>query len=389
MNSCIYCVGMGSVTSISNNCYELSKAIYNRYCGIERIKISHSENSAVAYGALIKLSTDNKYVTIAETALLEALNDAGLDSIQIENNKRLGVVLGTSLADTISIETFHKKSSLKQLKQENTVLITNGLMEFLCNHICEKFKIRGPSYTVSNTCVSGLNAIGLACQLIDSGKVDFCIVGGIDIVGDLILSGLDSLKALSNRGVLEPFLLYRDGIILGEAAGFLVLSNKKRDKSYGLIRGFALSNDGVHLSAPDRKACGLIIAINKCLEMGKISAESIECIYCSGTGTKYNDSTLAIAISTIWRNKEKIIPVTSIKPLIGHTLGASGIIESMAALIMMKEGWIAPIGVDYETDPKFIYNYLLHKTEKREIRNCILFGSGFSGSNGAVVLEKD
>jgi 3-oxoacyl-[acyl-carrier-protein] synthase II len=323
-------------------------------------------------------------VKITDQALQEALDDA-----KLKPDHRVGLVLGTSLADTTVFEKQFKDLIEKKDVTLNHSRLITGTMGYLAAHIQRKFKVSGPSYVISNTCVSGISAIGIGCHLINSGQVDYCIVGSVEIVGDLIYYGMKSLNALSASNKLKPFAAGRDGMVLGEGAGFLVLTNQKPKTSYGKILGYAITNDGTHLTAPDREGRGLIKAMERSMAMAEIKANVLDCIFCGGTGTNYNDAMQALAIQYIERKSETPIPVTSIKPLIGHTLGASGVIESIAALIMMKEGWLIPPGSNYIVEPELEPIPLLKKTYYGAIENSLLISSGFTGVNGALILRRE
>jgi 3-oxoacyl-[acyl-carrier-protein] synthase II len=379
----VNCTGLGSISALGGNCQELITSLEYQKCGTRFFQEGSNKTGGFVCEGLLK----NKYIKMSNVALQEAIDDAGLDKKQIINNFRIGMILGTSLANIVIFEE-SIKASVKRLNTNSNRLLT-GIMSYLLTHLRRKYKIAGPAYILSNTCVSGINAIGLGYHLIKSGQVDCCIIGSVDIVSDFINSGMKSLNALSVRDKLQPFSANRDGMLLGEGVGFLILTNKKCEKAYGKITGYSITNDGCHLTAPDREAGGLIKAINRSLEMAGIKMEELDAIFCGGTGTGYNDAMQAVAINYIERNVSKSIPVTSIKPYIGHTLGASGTLESIAALLMMGKSWLAPIGSVYPIDPDLTPLPLLSKMFYGEINKIILFGSGFTGANGALVIERD
>lgn len=321
---------------------------------------------------------------MAVQALQEALDDAN-----IKPNRHMGLVLGTSLANMTVLEKRFKDSYKNGSIPVNTSRLITGTVGYLATHIRRKFKITGPSYVLSNTCVSGISAIGIGYHLINSGQVDYCVVGSVEIVSDLIYHGMKSLNALSSSNNPKPFAADRDGMILGEGAGFLVLVKNNIKRYYGKIAGYAITNDGTHLTAPDREGRGLIKAINRSMEMARIKPMELDCIFCGGTGTGYNDAMQALAIKYLQAKSQKVIPVTSIKPLTGHTLGASGTIEAIAALLMMKEGWLTSMRADYEIDPELEPIPLLKKVYHGDIKKTILISAGFTGVNGALVLRRD
>lgn len=381
------CIGLGLVSSIGQNVSEFKQSLYQRYSGItrgeDRVDLNSNKSGAIIQG----YTQREKYVKMAEQAFWEAIEDAELKIADLKGNKRVALIVGTSLADTIVQEKYFQATLAGQKSNEH---LHTALMGYLASHLRKKVGLKGPVYTISNTCVSGINAIALGSLLIETGQVDLCLVGSVEILGQMIFWGLESLKALSSREELQPFAMERDGIILGEGAGFMVLANSSWSKGKGIatVAGVAITNDGLHLTAPDRNGRGLIEAIQQTLKKADLEPMEIDAIFACGTGTKYNDAMQAVAIDQVWSDNAGSIPVTSVKPLIGHTLGAAGILESISILLMMQTGEVVPIGDEYEIDPEIPRIPLLHQPLNREIQTGILLGSGFSGVNGALVWRK-
>lgn len=385
----VACLGMGVVSSIGNSVEEFRKTLHRCESGVDRL--SGYASKFTIYGAEIKGSfSKNKFFDIAEMALEEALNDAGLEISQIRKSKNVGLVFGTSLGNIASKEAHIKEMKYCKSENQNDDNSIDGLLGQTASDLCRLHNIYGPSYTVTNTCASGINAISIGCQLITSGQVDICLVGGADILGEFIITGMNSLKALSRNSQLKPFGAERDGIILGESAGFLVLADSKYVKKacYGVFTGYAITNDAKHLTSPDEEALGLISAITQSLTMGNLKVEDIDGIFCCGTGTKYNDSSQVVAINKVFGDCMENKIITTIKPYIGHTLGASGIVESIGAIIMMEDGNIVPLGKSYSVDSALDKIPLLFQPKKHELLKAILLSSGFTGVNGALVIEK-
>lgn len=380
----VYCIGMGAVASFADNCEELLNLLLSGKTGIRnRIIDDDIRNNRIAAMVLDSYGED-KYLKIAEKALFEALNDAQINQSYTENNKKIGLVLGTSLANTTALEGYYSNKK----KNLESVSFTKGLMNYVCNSLSKKLKLRGPCITISNTCASGVNAIGLGYELIKDGKVNTCIVGGVDIVGEFIYSGLNSVNAISTKNILQPFSKDRDGIILGEGAGFLVLSNQNKHQKYGEIGGYSITNDGVHITAPDKEGRGLIKAIKEGISMAELKINDINTVFCCGTGTRYNDAMQGIAIKSVWKDILEEITVTSIKPNIGHTLGAAGVLETIGIMLMMKNGIVTSIGENYQIDTEIAKLPLLHRNINKSFDKAILLSSGFSGVNGTLVLRK-
>ncbi len=384
----IFCLGMGAVSPIGNCVEEFRKSLQQCKTGVDRL-VGYNSKFDI-FGAEIKGSfRENRFAAIAVQALEEALEDSGICISQIKNSRNVGLVFGTSLGNTLKKENYIKETVYGSGEDFNSSF-AGGLLGETASYLCRLYNLHGPAYTVTNTCVSGINAIALGCQLITSGQVDICLVGGADILGQFIISGMSSLKALSRNNELKPLGAERDGIILGESAGFLVLAGGRNTAKacYGAFTGYAVTNDAKHLTSPDRDAAGMSLAITNSLTMGNLRAGDIDCIFCCGTGTKYNDSSQAVAINNVFGSNFGKQHVTSIKPYIGHTLGASGIVESIGAIVMMEDGYIAPLGLEYTVDPEWEKIPLLFQPVKTNLMKAILLSSGFTGVNGALIIER-
>lgn len=385
----VCCIGKGIVSAAGKNVKEFEEALYKRISGINKISCVDTRRMNVGYDAEVKsISHEDKLYIMAEQALFEALKEANIGSEVFRNNDRVGLVFGSSLGDTMVHKRYIQSVNMGYKNNQSLLPLT---INYTGKRLYNQLQIKGPFYSVSNTCVTGINVISLGYHLLSTNQVDLCIVGCAEVLNEFIFAGMDSLKALSQRDVLEPFSAERDGIILGEGAGFLVLTTKKKfikDNACAFIEGFAITNDAVHLTAPDIKARSMILAIEQSLDMAKINAGEIDCIFCCGTGTKYNDAMQALAIHKVWSKYFPDIPITTIKPIIGHTLGASGVIESVGILIMMEQGWITPIGEKYDYDPNIHMLPLLHQLLFKRIEKAILLSTGFTGVNGALIIGK-
>lgn len=370
----INCIGKGVVNAIAQNCNEFIDCLEKGQNGIKLIE-NREYNTTIEYAAYIKERKAFDYYI--KKAFLEAKQDANITDDFIRGNNRVGVILGSSLGDA-SIY------SRKCIEKDYTHM-TNAMGE-----IKELYKIKGPMYVVSNTCVSGVNAILIAMKLIELGMIDICFVGGCDIISDYIISGLESMNALSDNAYLSPFSKNRNGMILGEGAGFLVLSKSAelRDEDKIKIKSGFVSNDASHLTAPERNGKGLKIAINESLKMAKVIPEEIDCVFCCGNGTVYNDEVQAKVINDIWVKKHCDVLVTSVKPYIGHSLGASGVIECIGMILMMERNILIPISEKTDYDDTIPRINLLHKKIRRKVNNAILLSVGFSGTNGALIIGR-
>lgn len=395
MSISAFCIGMGVVTSGGSGCDDFLDNLRMQRSSVRKIKNLNEKSKNIYYGAQIcGYDYWDKYNKIAEQACEEAIINAGISLEEISKNDKISLIISTSLGNISVYEEQFKEVVLSENeKKVITPSIFPGMLNYITTYLENKYNITGPSYTVSNTCASGISGITLAYELLASGLVDICIVGGIDINAEFIMAGMSSLNALSSKSKLEPFSNDRDGIILGEGAGFIVLTNKRPDyigkDNYGEVVGCSITNDAAHLMAPDKEAGGLIKSIRESIDMAEINADEIDCIFCCANGNVYNDAMQAVAIRETFKDNSSVA-VTTIKPYIGHSLGAAGIIETIATLLMMCNDFIVPLSNDGEYKIDIQTNYLnyVFKAMHKKINYSILLSSGFSGVNGTVVLRK-
>ncbi len=239
--------------------------------------------------------------------------------------------------------------------------------------------VAGPSYCVSTACSSGLVAIIESAILIKSGQMKRVLACGADMASSFVRDGFAALKAISPT-VCRPFDLRRDGLRLGSAAAACMV-----DAGYTgmILAGFGMANDAVHMTAPDRAARGLMQAITQALELAKLTPNDIDVIMPHGTGTRYNDAMEATALTALFPHAPAI---TAIKGLIGHTLGAAGLIETCAAVRMLEEQMVPPV-VGLEQSEYEQLNLVCGQPRKIKIRYVLKTASGFGGGNAAIVLS--
>jgi len=300
-----------------------------------------------------------------------------------------------SLIDTISKSSFSIT--------DRTLLIistTKGNIDILNSKINHKLKNRiylselgkkiknffgfkNEPIILSNACVSGVLAIVVAKRLIQNEFYDNAFIVGGDLISEFTLSGFQSLQAISDRPC-KPFSKYRNGITLGEAAASLAITSTNNSEKTIQIIGDGSSNDANHISGPSRNGEGLYRSIQSALEESKTSPERLDYISAHGTGTLYNDEMEAIAFNRV---KLEDVPINGLKGYFGHTLGASGIIETIVGLHSMNNNILyTSLGTD-ELGVSVPLN-VIRKTQKRNIKTILKTASGFGGCNTAIIFKK-
>jgi 3-oxoacyl-[acyl-carrier-protein] synthase II len=256
------------------------------------------------------------------------------------------------------------------------------------DHLQSQHGFRPPSFVVSTACASGLAGLIEAALLVQSGDAPAAMALGVDVAGeggggagDFVQDGFAALKALT-RSTCRPFDRCRDGLMLGSAAAACVLSPRAAQTS---ITGAGLSNDATHLTAPDRHAGGLIRAIRSALDSAGLVPAQVDAIVAHGTGTKYNDAMEAVAFRTLFPHRP---PITALKGLIGHTLGAAGLIESVVAMRMLSAQIIPPIA-GLQTPDDEALNLVTDAPRPARLRHVLKVASGFGGMNAALILSAE
>ena len=311
------------------------------------------------------------------------------DAIQQYGAGRVGVVTGSSTAGVSEAEDLLRR---RNLRGERSVRVDGERLEYgnLCEFIQEVTGAAGPCYALSTACSSGAKALGAAKRLLELGVCDAVISGAADSLCRLTANGFHSLQALSSD-VLNPMSLNRDGLILGEASALFLLT---RESGGIQLEGVGESSDAHHISAPLPDGAGAYRAMEACLADSGIAAEDIAYLNLHGTGTPHNDSMESAAIDRLFGGR---VPCSSTKPLVGHTLGASGAVEAAFCWLVLAnqsndELTLPPHVYDGVVDPALAPLSLvaLGETVKLVTRPAIMSNSfGFGGTNCSIVLARD
>ena len=315
----------------------------------------------------------NSTYTKFEQLLIASISDA-LKQVSIDcSDRRTGLILSSTKGNISLLETETPGNALNERIS----------LQHSAQLIAKHFQFSTKPVVVSNACISGLLAMIAGMRMIRAGIYDQVVVSGADVITRFILSGFQSFQAVS-ASPCRPFDAARDGINLGEGAATVILSSQKKSEGDIRISGGSVSNDANHISGPSRTGEELFQAIARALKDAGVSAADIDFISAHGTATIYNDEMESKAINLAGLQG---VPVNSLKGFYGHTLGAAGLIESVAAIQSMKKELILPtpgfvnMGV---TEPVNVCSSLLSKPSRHSLKTA----SGFGGCNAALVLSK-
>jgi 3-oxoacyl-[acyl-carrier-protein] synthase II len=338
------------------------------------------------------------FVQFALKATEEAIKDSGIE-FDKEEKDRVGVIVGAGIGGLRVIEQQHEILLKNGPDRVSPFLIPMLIPDIAAGHISIQYGFKGVNFCTVSACASGAHALAVALNMIRNGIADVIITGGTEsCITPLGLAGFCSMKALSTRNeqpekASRPFDKERDGFVMGEGAGIVILESlehaKKRGaKIYCEFIGAGMSCDAYHITAPDPDGYGAYLSMKYALQDAKISPEEIDYINAHGTSTPLNDKSETLAIKKLLGEKAYKTPVSSIKSMIGHLLGAAGAVEFISTCLTIKEGIIPPT-INYEyPDPECDLDYVPNKAREVNVKIAMSNSFGFGGHNVCLVLKK-
>jgi len=335
---------------------------------------------------------------LAVSAAKMAVEDANL-KIQDTNPERIGVMMGTAMAGHGMILEQHDVFKKKGPMKIGTFTAIASFPDAPSSQISIELGINGPSFSIATACSSASDAIGYAFNAIRNRNLDIIIMGGADApLFSPILSAFCVLRALSKRNdapqkASRPFDKTRDGFVLGEGAGILILEDLEHalDRGahiYGEVLGFGMTCDAYHMTKPEPSARQAIRALNLALKDADVKPEDIEYVNAHGTSTPLNDKNETFTLKEVFGSHAYKLAMSSIKSMIGHLIGAAGSVELIGALMTLEEGIIPPT-INYEIpDPDCDLDCVPNKARQRDVNLLLKNSFGFGGKNSALVVRK-
>lgn len=357
--------------------------------------------SGLSEEEVARTSRHSQFGLVAAT---EALAESGLDLARLDAT-RLGLAVGTAIASTFRLEQEYMVMS-KQATEFNVdpslaspYLYHAMTPTSLSTEIAARYGIQGPVVTVSSGCTAGVDAVAHAFEWIREGEVDVAITGAAEAgICPVNIASFDAIKGTTPRNdspktASRPFDQTRNGFVLGEGSAFLILESLEHalrrgaPAIYGEIRGYGSALNAYHMTGLQRDGQDMVQAIQAALEMAEMDPAEIEYINSHGSSTRQNDLHETNAFKKVWREQAYTIPVSSIKSMIGHSLGAIGAIEIAACALILKHGIIPPT-INYQTpDPECDLDYVPNRAREQAIKHIVSTASGFGGFQSAMVLS--
>lgn len=340
----------------------------------------------------------DRFIHYALAGAIMAVDDAQLTVKDVERS-RIGVLIGTGMGGIPALEETHKTLLEKGPDRISPFFIPSIITNLASGHIAIRFGLRGPNSCVSTACASGNHAIGDSFELIRRGMADAMFAGGTEaVISPLTIGGFGAMKALSTRNdapqrASRPFDKGRDGFVMGEGAGVLILEElnhalQRGAKIYAELKGYGMSADAYHITAPEPEGAGAIASMILALEDAGLQPEEVDYINAHGTSTQAGDASETKAIKKVFGDHAYRLAVSSIKSMTGHLLGAAGGVESVATVLTLHHGVIPPT-INYdEPDPECDLDYVPNKARQTKVRVAFNNSFGFGGTNATLVFKQ-
>ena len=339
----------------------------------------------------------DRFTQFAAVAAKDAVLDAKLDLNSLDKN-RAGIVLGSGFGGITTTLEQHKILLERGAKRVSPMCVPMMIPNMAAGTLAILFGLRGPNETVCTACASSSHAIAAAFRMIQTGKADLMICGGSEApVNPLILAAFSSMNALSKRNdapekASRPFDKDRDGFVLGEGSGILVLESFEHAKArkaavYAEIAGVGSSADAFHITSPDPDGSGAESAMRAALADAGITPDKISAVVSHGTGTIANDVTETKALKAVFGEHAYKIPVNSIKSMLGHALGAAAALEAVSAVSSIVEGVIPPTINLEDSDPECDLDYVPNVARKASLKYVMTDSFGFGGQNSVLIFK--
>ncbi|KAE9636102.1 beta-ketoacyl-ACP synthase II [Defluviitalea raffinosedens] len=409
MGKRVVITGMGCVTPLGNDLNTFWENIKNGQCGIDEITRFDTENFEVKLAAEVKnfdpaLYMDKKearrmdlYSQYAVASAKMALNDSKLD-LESLDKERFGVIVGSGIGGIGTIEKEHEKLLAKGPKRVSPLLIPMIIGNMAAGNIAIQFGAKGICSTVVTACATGSHAIGEAFNTIQKGRADVIIAGGAEAsITPLSVAGFMTLQALNTthdkKRASIPFDAERNGFVMGEGAGILILESlehalKRGAKIYAEIVGYGATCDAYHITSPDPEGDGAARAMIEAMDEGGVKPEEVAYINAHGTSTPLNDKFETAAIKLAFKEAAQNVAISSTKSMTGHLLGAAGAIEGIVCVKAIEEGFIPPTIGYKKPDPECDLDYVPNIGRKQEIQYALSNSLGFGGHNASLLFKK-
>jgi 3-oxoacyl-[acyl-carrier-protein] synthase II len=340
----------------------------------------------------------DRFIHLALAASQMAMDDAKL-VISPENADHIGVIAGAGIGGLPAIERSYRAYMEKGYRRITPFFIPMAIINELAGHISMRFGAKGPNISVVTACATGTHSIGDAFKWIQRGDADAMIAGGAEAtICPLAVGGFNAMKALSTRNseperASRPFDAQRDGFVMGEGAGLVILeelgfAQKRGARILAEVIGYGASGDAYHITSPAPNGEGAARCMSLAIKDAGILPAEIGYINAHGTSTKYGDELETMAIKTVFGEQARAVPISSTKSMTGHLLGAAGGVEAVISILALERGILPPTINLENPDPECDLDYIPNTARKKQVDIAISNSFGFGGTNATLVFRK-
>lgn len=401
--------GLGAIHGLGFDAESFFASLLAGRNGIDRVTNFDSTGYATQVGSEVRgwnveehmdpkeARRNDRYTHFGYCAAKQAVADSGLD-LAAEDPDRVGVLVGSGIGGMLTYETQLRKFTEGGPRKVSPFTIPALIGNICSGMIAIELGARGPNFGVVSACATGTHAIGEAMHMIKRGDADIMVAGGAEAcVTPFAYAAFCSMKAMSTRNddpatACRPFSLGRDGFIMGEGAGVLVLESlehaqKRGARIYCEVSGYAATADAHHITMPDPEGKGLGMAMTRALRAAGVTTDQVDYINAHGTSTPYNDKFETLAIKRVFGEAAGRVAISSTKSMTGHLLGAAGGIEAVICAKTIQKGAVAPTINLNEPDPECDLDYVPNQAREKTVKVAMSNNLGFGGQNAAVVFK--
>lgn len=402
--------GIGMVTPIGNNVASTWENILKGKSGAAAIEHFDVSEYATQFAATVKDFDFTDYLSVKEArrmdtfiqygmvAAIQALNDSGIE-ITDELATRAGAAIGSGIGGLGMIENSYDLIQKTGPRKVSPFFVPGAIINMIAGNIAIKYNLQGPNIAITTACTTGTHNIGAAARMIAYGDADVMLAGGAERACTQVgMAGFSAARALSTRNdapelASRPWDKDRDGFVLGDGAGMLVLEEYEMAKArganiYAELSGFGMSDDAYHMTAPSTNGRGAANAMRNAMNDAGLNVDELQYINAHGTSTPAGDIAESQAVETVLGDAASKVAVSSTKSMVGHLLGAAGAVEAIFSVLAIRDQ-VAPPTINLDNpDENCTLNYVPHTPQAMEIKHALSNSFGFGGTNGSLLFSK-
>ena len=409
-NKRVVVTGLGMLTPLGNTVDSTWDAIQNGKTGIGPIEHFNVSDFGTRFGGSLKNFDCANYMKPKDArrmdvfmqygiaAGVQAFEDSGLDADKYDS-ERFGVAIGSGIGGIKTIEDTSLLIRDAGPRKVSPFFVPGSIINMISGNLSIRFGLKGPNIAVTTACTTGTHNIGLASNMILNNQADIMLVGGAEMAASPVgLGGFCAARALSTRNedpesASRPWDAQRDGFVLGDGAGVMVLEDlahaKKRGaRIYAELTGFGMSGDAFHMTAPSEGGEGAALCMKNALVSASLNPEQVDYINAHGTSTPAGDIAETDAIKKVFGQHSSTLCVSSNKSMIGHLLGASGAVEAIMSVLTLTDQVIPPTINLEHPDPRCDLDYVPHTAREKSVNVVLTNSFGFGGTNGSLIFSK-